>query len=314
MSNGSEALFYARMLSPELVLGLACEASSPLSRVRHQAASLIHRLVEPLPSPVTVIPPEPPPSAAAADDEEALGADVQGELPDFNLAELLASMPSPDPEPLGVPDSGEWLPEETPDVQPPPATPSNGDEVTYALPWETGWDEETAKTVEINLPPNLAETVRLPGVAITRPINTDLSAGPVSSVTAGVTRPVFTCILLPARPEHYLTGEVAQWLAVTVPQMCHAFGWQIEGLTIQPSYLQWSVRLPPAVSPSYLVRLIRKQTSLALLQRFAVSGRSATDDFWAPGYLIISGADPIAPNMLRDFIAQTRRRQGLKIA
>jgi len=40
-------------------------------------------------------------------------------------------------------------------------------------------------------------------------------------------------------------------------------------------------------------------------------GGEAGGDFWAPGFLIVRGSDPPAAHMLKEFIRQTRLRQGL---
>ena len=34
-------------------------------------------------------------------------------------------------------------------------------------------------------------------------------------------------------------------------------------------------------------------------------------DFWAPGYLIMGGSQPPPARLIKDFIAQTRQRQGI---
>jgi hypothetical protein len=34
-------------------------------------------------------------------------------------------------------------------------------------------------------------------------------------------------------------------------------------------------------------------------------------DFWAPGYLIMGGLQPHPPQLVKDYIKQTRQRQGI---
>jgi len=128
---------------------------------------------------------------------------------------------------------------------------------------------------------------------------------------------VYTCILIPRRAEHTLTGTLAQMLEQWLPQNCVAFGWFLEDLKIEPDYLQWAVRVTPSVSPGNLIRIIRQRTSESILQTFpalsigeAVAPGASPVDFWAPGYLVLRGSQSPTANQLQEFIAQTRRRQG----
>lgn len=122
----------------------------------------------------------------------------------------------------------------------------------------------------------------------------------------------YTCVLVPRLPQHYLTGELADKLAVWVQQLCLAFGWRLEGISIRPEYLQWTVQVAPAVSPGNLVRVIRQRTSQHIFSSFpGLATHNPSGDFWAIGYLIVSGAQPPSAQLLRDYIAQTRKRQGI---
>jgi REP element-mobilizing transposase RayT len=130
--------------------------------------------------------------------------------------------------------------------------------------------------------------------------------------SAGLSNLAYTCILLPRLPQHYLSGEMAEKLGVWLPQISLAFGWRLEGIAIRPEYLQWTVQVLPAVSPGSLVRILRQRSSEKIFTVFPkLKYLNPSGDFWAPGYLIISGTQPPSPQLLRDFIAQTRRRQGL---
>ena len=122
----------------------------------------------------------------------------------------------------------------------------------------------------------------------------------------------YTCVLVPRMPQHYLTGELADKLAGWVQQLCLAFGWRLEGISIRPEYLQWTVQVVPAISPGNLVRIIRQRTSQHIFSAFShLATLNPSGDFWAAGYLIVSGAQPPSAQLLRDYIAQTRKRQGI---
>ncbi len=122
----------------------------------------------------------------------------------------------------------------------------------------------------------------------------------------------YTCVMLPRIPGHLLTGRLARKLAEWLKQICLAYGWRLEGQSVRPDYFQWTVQVSPVISPSSVVRLVRLQTSQRIFGSF---GRYAvaipSGDFWAPGYLIVSGSQPPDPQLIRDYIQQTRKRQGL---
>jgi REP element-mobilizing transposase RayT/DNA-binding NarL/FixJ family response regulator len=122
----------------------------------------------------------------------------------------------------------------------------------------------------------------------------------------------YTCVLVPRLPQHYLTGELADKMAAWVQQLCLAFGWRLEGISVRPEYLQWTVQVAPAVSPGNLVRVIRQRTSQHIFSSFpGLATHNPSGDFWAIGYLIVSGSQPPSAQLLRDYIAQTRKRQGI---
>jgi REP element-mobilizing transposase RayT/ActR/RegA family two-component response regulator len=126
---------------------------------------------------------------------------------------------------------------------------------------------------------------------------------PVSSLA-------YTCVLVPRMPGHLLVNQLTQRMMDWLPQLCIAYGWQIVSMLVQPEYLQWTVQVAPAISPGNVVRLIRQQTSrriFAQLPQYEVENPSG--DFWAPGFLIISGTQPPSHEVVRDFIYQTRNRQ-----
>ncbi|KAA3644650.1 MAG: IS200/IS605 family transposase [Chloroflexi bacterium] len=122
----------------------------------------------------------------------------------------------------------------------------------------------------------------------------------------------YSCVLLPRLTEHHLTGELAAHLSELTTQLCVAFGWRLEQLSIRPDYLYWMVNVPPNTSPGYLMRIMRQHTSQRLFADFpSLAESNPSGDFWAPGYLILSGDDIPPPSLINDFIRQTRERQGL---
>jgi REP element-mobilizing transposase RayT len=147
----------------------------------------------------------------------------------------------------------------------------------------------------------------------TRPVisRTQPSYPPIDTVMPTFSNLAYTCLLLPRLPFHNLGGYVGQRLAEWLPQLCMAYGWRLEGLLVQAEYMQWTVQVAPAISPGNVVRLIRQQTSRRVFMQFPqLEVENPSGDFWASGYLIVSGSQLPSPHLVQDFIRQTRQRQG----
>ncbi len=111
---------------------------------------------------------------------------------------------------------------------------------------------------------------------------------------------------------HTLTLEMGERLKQWLPQHCLAFGWSLESMNVTAEHLQWTVRVTPSVSQGSVVRVIRQRTTENLFNQYPyLKEQNTSGDFWAPGYLVVSGPNPPSPELLRNFIYQTRRRQGL---
>lgn len=122
----------------------------------------------------------------------------------------------------------------------------------------------------------------------------------------------YACLLLPRFDTHHLVGDFASRLNDWVPQTCIAFGWRLEHISVRPEYLQWVVRVPPSTAPGYIMRIIRQQTSDKIFSEFPrFTSDNPSGDFWAPGYLIMGSSQLHPQKLVRDFISQTRARQGL---
>jgi hypothetical protein len=106
-----------------------------------------------------------------------------------------------------------------------------------------------------------------------------------------------------------LTGDLATILPDWVTQLSLALT-GLEHLAVR-GYLLLIVNVAPTVSPSFLVRLMRQHTSQRIFARFPdLANENPSGDFWAPGYLVMSGSQPPPVAVMQDFIQGTRRRQG----
>jgi REP element-mobilizing transposase RayT len=132
------------------------------------------------------------------------------------------------------------------------------------------------------------------------------------SASAGLAQLNYACLLVPRFTAHYMTGDLADRLSEWMPNICIAFGWRLEFVAVRPEYLQWVVNVTPNTSPGYLMRIMRQQTSEKIFAEFPrLKRENPSGDFWAPGYLIMGGLQPHPPQLVKDYIKQTRLRQGI---
>jgi REP element-mobilizing transposase RayT/DNA-binding response OmpR family regulator len=123
----------------------------------------------------------------------------------------------------------------------------------------------------------------------------------------------YACLLIPRFEHHHLVGDAAARLNEWVPQLCVAFGWRLEYISVRPDYLQWITRVPLNTAAGYVINTIRKHTSeryFAEFPRFKADNPSG--EFWARGFIVQGGSQPHPQKLIRDFIKQTRMRQGLR--
>lgn len=141
--------------------------------------------------------------------------------------------------------------------------------------------------------------------------NTNLSSEPGTS-PLGIRnfRFHYSCLLIPRNPQQFLTRDLSERLSFLIPQLHLEYGWRLTGITIRPQYMLWSVSLPIDVCPIHIVRDIRRRTTAHITSNFTdLTPIGNGDDFWAPGFLILSGNTSPTIRMISDFISQTRMNQ-----
>jgi DNA-binding response OmpR family regulator/REP element-mobilizing transposase RayT len=309
-ATGSDYMLYATDLGGGFVLAMVFDTETPFSKIRTQAGSLAQRLAS-------------PPENLTETAPESIEADEEGEL--GPLPPLFDDVPPPIP--------GDWMPERMTAVahrpfleelfQSPPAAETFSRESSPAMrrPFDVAVEEDLDATTPSRAPAHAAETMPSEAesdediFAATVPSRSGQPKGegprlePISPAMVNLT---YSCVLIPRLPEHYLTGDLASRVSEWVTQLCLAFGWRLEQLSVRPEVLQWMVNVPPQTSPGYLMRIIRQHTSRRLFVEFPRYAESnPSGDFWAPGYLIMSGPQAPPPKLVKDFIKETRVRQGI---
>jgi REP element-mobilizing transposase RayT/CheY-like chemotaxis protein len=173
------------------------------------------------------------------------------------------------------------------------------------------------------LPPTVDETRPTPGQPIfpepenmeeTRPTRlTDLEPLPrLEPDASSFYNLSYACVLVPRMPQHHLIRDIARKLEDWLPQICLAFNWRLEHISVRPDYLQWMVSVPPATAPAFLMQIITRTTSQRIFHHLPRLGdENPSGEFWAPTYLILASRRLPDPATVNDFLQNTRRRQGL---
>jgi hypothetical protein len=269
-STKAEHMLYATRLTTETVLALVFDAETPFSTIRSQASQLITDLDNDE---------HPEPQKPA---KPVVNMDQDDSLNIPPIANIITNIPTPNPEPattreFRLPHKEEKFDPNQTRVSAPlsnasafkreaspaihynkiPATPNQAkDRVVSAQSPQTVFDQ-----VEVTAP---SRPKPRPETPVAKPAPGELSAtreSPtteaarklvVEPTTAGLYHLTYACLLVPRFSSHYITGDLADQIGEWLPNICIAFGWRLEYLSIRPEYLQWVANVQPNTSPGYL--------------------------------------------------------------
>ncbi|MBL8101085.1 MAG: transposase [Anaerolineales bacterium] len=331
-STKAEHMLYATRLTSETVLAFVFDAETPFSTIRAQASQLVNDFGSDRPEPQKPVKSAPKQINDFPDDlEESDALDIAP------ISNILTDIPTPNPEPasardLGMPRQKEKFDPNQTRVSEPLSNasvfnrePSPSIQMGHRMMDQTQASKMSAETqtafddVEVTAP---SRSQPRPETPVAKPASeTDTTRESPSTeaarklvvepTTAGLYHLTYACLLVPRFSSHYITGDLADHLGEWLPNICIAFGWRLEYLAVRPEYLQWVVNVQPNTSPGYLMRIMRQQTSEKIFSEFnRFKKENPSGDFWAPGYLIMGGTQPHPPQLVRDYIRQTRQRQG----
>lgn len=122
----------------------------------------------------------------------------------------------------------------------------------------------------------------------------------------------FACVLVPRFSDHYLVGDIVDYLRQWMQQVCISYGWRLDAISIRPGYLQWVMQVPLNANPAQFMRVIRRSTSEKIFEDFPrFQQKNISGEFWAPGNFVVPGNQLQTPEQVNEFILQTRRNQGI---
>ena len=308
-STKAEHMLYATRLAPDTVLALIFDAETPFGTIRTQANQLIHSLSE-----------------SSSDKRASQQLDDDETPPLAPISDILSDIPSPNPTPYFSHTKSKSLEESSPAIPLPsasfprfsressPATPLRQAFISEEIEASVNELEKTVESPTIPRKSRIRKGEYEEGLEDTRP--SSVTEATRKTVLEPVSQSVYSldyaCLLIPRFAKHHLTGDLLERLGEWIPQTCIAFGWRLEYISVRPDYLQWIANVPPATSPGYLMRIMRQHTSEKIFEEFPrLKKDNPSGDFWAPGYLIMGGMQPPPAHLIKDFIAQTRQRQGI---
>lgn len=331
-STKAEHMLYATRLTNETVLAFVFEAETPFSTIRAQASELVNNFGAETGSQQ--------PSNARQDEAIETKSDMDDgdDMDVAPISNILKNIPTPNPQPPSTHDFRS--PNKRERIDPnqtristalsdasvfsregSPSAPLNSlveqrQQPNLKADMDVSFDEE----VQVTAPSKPKQRPKTPSAVpqynesdVTResPTTEAVRKLVIESTTAGLYHLTYACLLIPRFGPHFLTGDLADYLDEWLPNICIAFGWRLEYLSIRPEYLQWVVNVQPNTSPGYLMRIMRQQTSEKIFSEFIrLKKENPSGDFWAPGYLIMGGTQPHPPQLVKDYIKQTRGRQG----
>ncbi len=310
-STNAEHMLYATRLTGDMVLALIFDAETPFSTIRVQASNLVHSL-----------------STSPSEKPNVIDQNDDGASSPSN-SDRTSGNPSRKPADGSQSEGSRSRKDSNPAISLPSAAPLQFNRAASpAIPFDQLTTIEQADTsIDLNNTDQYTEVKRNGRVGKNEPSQADLGETvPTRSntparkivlepVSASVYNLDYACLLVPRFTQHLLVGDLSVSLSDWVHEICIAFGWRLEYISVRPDHLLWIVNVPPATSPGHLMRILRQHTSERIFGEFPrFKKENPSGDFWAPGYLIMGGSQPPPAQLIRDFVAQTRQRQGISQA
>jgi REP element-mobilizing transposase RayT len=298
-STGAEHMLYATRLTKYMVLALIFDAETPFSTIHTQANQLVHSL-----------------SASPAEKPDDL-SQPEDAAPSAPISAGSSKNSSPDrPAPIPKPQSKgnvkapvlKFFKEsnQVPSIDPQAPDSDAGPLVDLQQPVAS--PQVTRKSIFNR---NIFAQDDSAGM---RPNSMGESARRIvlEPVSPSVYNLDYACLLVPRFPSHRLVGDLSDRLPDWMRETCIAFAWRLEYISVRPDFLLWNISVAPATSPAYLMRIMRQRISVKIFDDFPrFKQENPSGDFWAPGYLIMGGSQPAPAQVIKEFIAQTRQRQGI---
>jgi len=131
-------------------------------------------------------------------------------------------------------------------------------------------------------------------------------------VSDGLYNLTYSCLLIPRFNSHHLTRDRENLVSDCMKEIYNSYGWRLEVLETKPDYLRWVASIPPTIALCEHIDIIRKETSKRLFDDFPpFKLENLSNDYWAPGYLIMGGNNAISDQLVLTYTKKSRQKYGL---
>ena len=305
-STQGNYLFYAVSLTREMLLALVFDQDTPFSNVRRQTKYIARELLAPEQATSLEYRPsypenvrQHPPLTAEPGPPGTSGEFTAGQLTPAVSEFQPGSIPSAE----GSTTAPEFVPAEPGGQETKAESPTSGEVGTLGY-------HDNAELEDQSVGEPLTITGLGEGdISQTGSSSDSNTASPPSSFGHYIT---YSCLLIPRMPQHLMTSNLVSYLFKWMGQLCLAYGWRLEHLSIHSDYIQWIAGAPLATSPAFLVRILRQKTSQYIFTQFPpLTNENPSGDFWAPGFFISGGKQTIQPHLIDKYINEIREQQGV---
>ena len=123
----------------------------------------------------------------------------------------------------------------------------------------------------------------------------------------------YAIVWAPKFPKTRLVGNIAGNLAEWIRHIALSYDWRVDRVEVRPECVIVVVNCPPEIAPERVITTLKRTTSERVFVEFPnIAADHPGGDFWAPGYLLHGAGQMLSPQQINDFLAFTRREQGLK--
>ncbi len=123
-------------------------------------------------------------------------------------------------------------------------------------------------------------------------------------------RETYTVALIPRSEADILVRQLAGSLNQAITRLCLALNWELVNLTIRPTFMQWTVSVPLALSLEDMINIVRKETTqeIGKIDPDRISSLQG-EDFWAPQNMSAAGKDFVPSIHWQNFILRRNPRE-----
>lgn len=119
----------------------------------------------------------------------------------------------------------------------------------------------------------------------------------------------YACLLIPHLNSRKLTEDLAECLPNWMRKICETHEWQLDYIEAQENYLHWVIATKISTTPAQFMKIINAETSELIISNFGqIASEGVAEKFWAPGYLVLVGGQPIHIEVIKQYAGMIYRR------